>query len=249
MRSCAPPAVRPVDGKALHGVAHGARGPRCGRGGVPAWTGGRRMSATGRASSSGEQNRTASPKQVRDLEPGTALWPASRGSRVTAIDSSSVALSTAHRLAAARRVVVECVEADLETWPASPARSRPEARRSHRSRRVDPHRGLRRTSRTPRCVRVRGHRVGPLAGGRGGARRTRRSDRRDRSRRAAGDRRPRPSEPAEADARGAGALERHVTPCRRARPTEAAPIPVARRPPRRRRRNGGAPTSASRRRG
>jgi SAM-dependent methyltransferase len=64
---------------------------------------------------------------TRDLRPGSALdvacgegrnavWLAERGWRPTGVDFSAVALAKARRLAAARGVDVEWVEADVRTW-------------------------------------------------------------------------------------------------------------------------------------
>jgi len=65
--------------------------------------------------------------EVADLRPGAALdlacgsgrnavWLAEQGWRVTAVDYSAVALGLARDLAAARKVAVEWIEADVVAW-------------------------------------------------------------------------------------------------------------------------------------
>jgi 2-polyprenyl-3-methyl-5-hydroxy-6-metoxy-1,4-benzoquinol methylase len=63
------------------------------------------------------------PGRALDLGAGegrNAIWLAERGWRVTAVDFSAVALEKARRLAAARGVDVEWVEADLRSYAAQP---------------------------------------------------------------------------------------------------------------------------------
>ncbi|MHB1552472.1 MAG: class I SAM-dependent methyltransferase [Acidimicrobiales bacterium] len=66
-------------------------------------------------------------KETADLDPGTvidvacgegrnAVWLAERGWTATGVDFSGVALGKARRLAAARGVDVEWIEADVRTW-------------------------------------------------------------------------------------------------------------------------------------
>lgn len=66
-----------------------------------------------------EEAESLSPGGALDLGAGegrNAIWLAARGWEVTAVDFSSVALEKARRLAAARGVTVEWIEADLRTY-------------------------------------------------------------------------------------------------------------------------------------
>ncbi len=66
-------------------------------------------------------------KETADLDPGTvldvacgegrnAIWLAERGWKATGVDFSGVALAKARRLAAARGVEVEWIQADVRDW-------------------------------------------------------------------------------------------------------------------------------------
>ncbi|WP_462321992.1 SAM-dependent methyltransferase [Halochromatium sp.] len=57
---------------------------------------------------------------VADGEGRNAVYMAERGLKVTAMDSSQVALDKAHKLASARSVQVDFQHADLQHWPWSP---------------------------------------------------------------------------------------------------------------------------------